>query len=59
MKKILSLITVFAMLSVFTGCNKADVPDMSTETTTTATTETTLIETVATEETLWSHSSWY
>ena len=35
MKKILSLITAFAMLSVFTGCNKADVPDMSTETTTT------------------------
>jgi uncharacterized protein YkwD len=49
MKRILSVITVFMMLSALTGCNKTE-PDISTETTTTAITETVAIEetTVAT-----------
>ncbi|MBP0959552.1 MAG: CAP domain-containing protein [Oscillospiraceae bacterium] len=60
MKKILSLITVFMMLSVFTGCNKTEAPVITNETTsveTVATTEETTVvtttivpETVATTE---------
>lgn len=46
MKKILSLITVFMMLSVFAGCDKTEPPVVTNETTE----ETTSVETVATTE---------
>ena len=52
MKKILSLITVFMMLSAFTACNKTGTPDSSNETTTAVVEDTTSEEvTVTTEET--------
>lgn len=49
MKRILSVITVFMMLSALTGCNKTE-PDIPNETTTTAILETTIAETIATTE---------